>query len=166
MTIRVRAAPSYARRANLKARSLKLKPQTLDRLETPEAMKRLPLNQTNFTIHRERDMRALSRLALLLFCGLLLAGGFVFAAGQHFAAVHYGYKSEELRHERKRLVEEQRRLLLAREEATSPARLETEARRIGLQPVAPSQVGLTGEAEKDLPPTTAAIAAPAASLNH
>jgi hypothetical protein len=98
-------------------------------------MRRLPPNQPNFTIHREHDMRALGRLALLLFCGLVLAGGFVFAAGQHFAAVRYGYQSEALRRERTQLLEDQRRLLLAREEATSPTYLESAAREIGMQPL-------------------------------
>jgi cell division protein FtsL len=105
-------------------------------------MRRLPPNQPNFTIHRERDVRSLGRLALLLFCGLVLAGGFVFAAGQHFAAVRYGYQSEELRRERVRLLEEQRRLLLAREEAASPVRLESAARDLGMQPVQPAQMGV------------------------
>lgn len=105
-------------------------------------MRRLPQSQPNSTIRRERDMRALGRLTLLLFCGLILAGGFVFAATQHFAAVRYGYQSEELRRERAQLLEEQRRLLLAREEATSPTRLESAARELGMQPVQPAQVGV------------------------
>jgi cell division protein FtsL len=111
-----------------------------DKVKT--VMKRLPLNQPNFTVHRERDMRALGRLALLLCCGLVLASGFVFAAAQHFAAVRYGYKGEELRRERAQLLEEQRRLLLAREEATSPIRLENAARELGMQAVEPAQVGV------------------------
>ena len=69
-------------------------------------MRRVPSKQRNSTIHRDRDVRALSRLALLLFCGSVLAGGFVFAAQQHFAAVQYGYKSESLRLEREKLLEE------------------------------------------------------------
>ena len=130
-------------------------------------MRRLPLNQPNFTIHRERDGRALSRLALLLFSGLLMAGGFIFAAGQHFAAVRYGYQSEKLRHEREQLITEQRRLLLEREEASTPARLEGEARKLGLQPVAPGQMGQTGVAQRSLTPTaTAGMAAPSAALNR
>lgn len=130
-------------------------------------MRRLPLNQPNFTIHRERDGRALSRLALLLFSGLLMAGGFIFAAGQHFAAVRYGYQSERLRQEREQLITEQRRLSLEREEASAPARLESEARKLGLQPVAPGQMGQMGVAQQRLPPTTAAgMAAPSAALNR
>lgn len=131
-------------------------------------MRRLPLNQTNYFVHRERDMRALSRLALLLFSGLLLTGGFIFAAGQHFAAVQYGYESEKLRHEREQLVEKQRRLLLEREEASSLVRLETEARKLGLQPVAPSQIeiGIGAGGERKLPPATAALSAPSATLGR
>jgi cell division protein FtsL len=130
-------------------------------------MRRLPSTQRNFTITRERDRRAFSRLAFLLLCGLVLAGGFVFAAGQHFAAVRYGYKSEELRRERARLVEEQRRLILAREAATSPTQLERAAREIGLQPVQAAQVNVKKEVGGPLPPTASMLIGPsAAALNR
>ena len=108
-------------------------------------MKRLPPNHVNHKVHRERDISALSRLILLLFCGLALTSGFLFAAKQHFAAIQYGYKSEELRREHQRLLEEQRRLLLLKEEATSPVRLEPAAREIGLQPVQPGQIAVRKE---------------------
>ncbi len=129
-------------------------------------MKREPLNQPNFTIHRERDTRALSRMALLLFSGLLLAGGFIFAAGQHFAAVRYGYEGEKLRQDRELLIEEQRRLLLAREEASAPSRLEGEARKLGLQPVVSGQIGPASPSQKSLPQTATALAAPSTSLRR
>lgn len=129
-------------------------------------MKRIPLNQPNFTVFRERDTRALSRLALLLLSGLLLAGGFVFAAGQHFTAVQYGYESEILRREREQLIEQQRRLLLAREEVSAPYRLEGEARKLGLQPITPGQVGPKTAPVKRLPRTAAALAAPSTSLSR
>ena|SRR6266487_1900422 len=103
-------------------------------------MRRLPSNQRNSRIHRERDLRALSRLALLLFCGLVLASGFVFAAQQHFAAVQYGYRSESLRSERERLLEEQQQLLLKKEQASAPATLESAARKLGLRPLQPGQL--------------------------
>jgi hypothetical protein len=38
----------------------------------------------------------LSRLGLLLFCGILLCFGFVFAANQHFVAVQHGYETHSL----------------------------------------------------------------------
>ena len=62
-------------------------------------MQRLSSKQRNTNIRRERDFRELSRLALLLCCGLVLAVGFVFAARQHFVAVQYGYENENLRSE-------------------------------------------------------------------
>ena len=103
-------------------------------------MKRLPPDHPNSRIHREHDFSALARLALLLFFALALTGGFLFAARQHFAAIDYGYKSEELRREQQRLLAEQRQLLLAKEETSSPAVLDPAARQLGLQPIAPGQV--------------------------
>ena len=104
-------------------------------------MKRFPELQPNAKIRRSRDTTALSRLALLLFCGLVLAGGFVFAAKQHFAAVQFGYENESLRSERKRLLEENQRLALEKERATAPDKLEPAARRLGLMPARPGQIG-------------------------
>ncbi len=104
-------------------------------------MKRLPANQHNTRINRERDMRALSRLGLLLFCGAVLSGGFVFAAKQHFAAVKFGYNSEALRKEREQLLRENQQLSLEKEQASSPARLEAAARELGLKPLQARQVG-------------------------
>lgn len=103
-------------------------------------MRRMPQRHHNFGVRRERDRRALVRQALLLACCLLLAGGFVIAARQQFAAVQYGYRSEQLRREREQLLEEQRRLRLALEENSSPVQLERAAREIGLQPARASQI--------------------------
>jgi cell division protein FtsL len=103
-------------------------------------MRRVPSKQRNSRIHRDRDVRALSRLALLLFCGLVLATGFVFAAQQHFAAVEYGYKSESLRLERDKLLAEKQQLLLKKEQAFAPARLASQARELGLRPLQANQV--------------------------
>ena len=103
-------------------------------------MKRFPEHQLNAKVRRTRDATALSRLALLLFCGLVLAGGFVFAAKQHFAAVQHGYESEHLRVERKKLVEENQRLALDKERVTAPNKLEPAARRLGLKPAKPGQI--------------------------
>lgn len=110
-------------------------------------MKRFPEHQLNAKIRRSRDTSALSRLGLLLFCGLVLAGGFVFAAKQHFAAVQYGYEHESLRAERKKLIEENQRLTLEKERVIAPDKLEPTARRLGLQPARPGQIGSVGAKE-------------------
>lgn len=129
-------------------------------------MRRLPSNQKNYTVHRERDVRALLRLGLLLVCGLVLAGGFVYAAGQHFAAVQYGYKSEALRREQAQLLEEQRRLMLERERATTPEHLGAAAREIGMQPVQPAQIDPARNFEKTQTRVSPAFVSPSASLSR
>jgi cell division protein FtsL len=112
-------------------------------------MKRFPEYQQNTKVRRTRDANALSRLALLLFCALVLSGGFVFAAKQHFAAVQYGYENETLRNERKRLLEENQRLALEKERATAPDKLEPAARRLGLRPARPGQIGNRAQMHAD-----------------
>jgi hypothetical protein len=129
-------------------------------------MKRVPLEQRNSKIHRDRDVRALSRLALLLFCGLVLAGGFVFAAQQHFAAVDYGYRSEELRRERERLVAEQQQLMLKKEQAFAPAKLATQALELGLKPLLASQVGIQKASKPSQMPLAPALINPSASFQR
>jgi hypothetical protein len=117
----------------------------------------------NRKVRREHDINALSRLILLLFCGLALTSGFLLAAKQHFAAVQYGYKSEELRRENQQLLEERQRLLLMKEEATSPVRLEPAARGIGLQPVEPGQVAVRKTGKRN-DPHPAVVISSAASV--
>lgn len=129
-------------------------------------MQRLPSTQRNTKVHRERDVRALSRLVVLLCCGLVLAVGFVFAARQHFAAVQFGYESESLRRERQQLLAEQQRLLLEKEEASAPARLESAARQLGLKPLKASQVGTRRANEQSRLPLATALINPTASFKR
>ena len=129
-------------------------------------MRRVPSKQRNSQIHRDRDMRALSRLALLLLCGLVLAGGFMFAAQQHFAAIDYGYKSEGLRRERERLLEEKQHLMLKKEQAFAPARLAIQARELGLKPLLASQVGTQRASSRSQLPLAPALLTPSASLQR
>jgi cell division protein FtsL len=77
---------------------------------------------------------------MLLFSGLILAGGFVYAGVQHFAALKLGYETENLRKVRNQLVEDQHRFQLAHDTAVSPARLEQAARRLGMQPMQAAQI--------------------------
>ena len=106
-------------------------------------MRRVPQQHANSYVRRERDPRALARQALLLASCVVLAAGFVFAARQKIAAVQYGYRSEELRRERERLLEEQHRLLVAVEESSSPVHLERAARTLGLQTARAAQIGVS-----------------------
>ncbi len=103
-------------------------------------IRRVPSRQRNAPVARERDQDALLRLGLLLLCGLTLAGGFVYAGVQHFAALRIGYQTENLRRVRAQLAEDQRRFLLEREAAASPARLERAARQLGMQALQPAQI--------------------------
>lgn len=103
-------------------------------------IRRVPSRHQNYPIAREFDRAALARLGLLLVCALVIAGGFLYAGREHFLALHYGYETENLRKVHDQLAEEQRRFLLEREAALSPARLERAARELGMQPVQPGQL--------------------------
>jgi len=103
-------------------------------------IRRVPARQRNAPSVRENDSAAFLRLGLLLVCGLVLAGGFVYAGRQHFAALKYGYETESLRRERDQLADQQRRFLLQREAAASPVRLERAAKQLGMQPLQPAQI--------------------------
>jgi cell division protein FtsL len=103
-------------------------------------IRRLPSKQPNAIIVHSRDKNPIARFILLLLCGLLLAGGFVYAGGKHFASLRLGYQTEKLRVSLDNAREEQRRLLLEREAVSSPARLERAARQLGMQPLQPAQI--------------------------
>ena len=105
-------------------------------------MRRLPQQYANAYVRRERDPRVLRRQARLLAACLVLAVGFVIAVRQQIKAVEYGYKTEALRREREQLLDEQRSLLYALEEHSSPANLERAARemKLELQPARSAQI--------------------------
>jgi cell division protein FtsL len=103
-------------------------------------MRRLPQQYPNPHVRRQRDPRAARRQAILLVGCLVLACGFIYAVRQQILAVDYGYKTETLRREREELLDEQRRLLLAVEESSSPARLEEAGRELGMQPARAAQI--------------------------
>lgn len=68
-----------------------------------------------------------------LLSAFLVAGTF-FAAQQHFYVVDYGMKNSRLKKQIDDLEAEKRRLLLAREVASSPAELKRVAKRLGVVP--------------------------------
>lgn len=102
--------------------------------------RRMPQQYTRPHLRRERDPRAARRQMFLLAGCLVLAAGFVYAVRLQVAARGYGYKTEALRREREQLLDEQRRLLLAVEESSSPAQLEQAARELGMQPARAAQI--------------------------
>jgi len=112
-------------------------------------IRRVPAKHRNARVAREKDTEAFLRLGLLLVVGLGLTSGFVYAGRQHFAALRYGYETENLRRERDQLADQQRRLILQREEAASPVKLEQAAKRLGMQPLQAAQIDpLRQEANK------------------
>jgi uncharacterized protein HemX len=112
-------------------------------------IRRVPAKHRNARIAREKETEAFLRLGLLLVMGLGLTCGFVYAGRQHFAALRYGYETENLRRERDQLAEQQRRLILQREEAASPVKLEQAAKRLGMQALQAAQIDpLRQEANK------------------
>jgi cell division protein FtsL len=103
-------------------------------------MRRVPSKHRNRLAPRQKEQGAVGRLALLLLCGLVLASGFVYAGVQHFGALRLGYETQKLRSDLDKAQEEQKRLLMARETAVSPIRLEQAARQLGMQPMMPAQI--------------------------
>ena len=114
-------------------------------------MRRMPQQYANPHVRRERDPRAARRQVLLVGC-LVLAGGSSSPCGSRFEAVDYGYEAEALRREREQLLDEQRRLLLALEESSSPAQLEAAAREMGMQPARAAQIETASAREQRAEP--------------
>src|SRR5215210_4919731 len=74
-----------------------------------------------------------SFMLLVIVCAADVATGFFFAARQHFTSMEYGIKNTRLRDQLDDLQTEKRRLLLAREVASSPLSIRRAASAIGLR---------------------------------
>ena len=95
---------------------------------------------------RTKEMRAFS-IALSIFCLLVLC-----YAWQHFRSIEYGYKISELKSQRDSLVEMNRELHLEDASLRNPERIDTMARKLGLQsPQAGQVMRLDGSAEGSAP---------------
>lgn len=104
-------------------------------------MRRVPSRHRNRPrVVKEKDRHAVRRFSSLLTAAAILAVGFLYAGHQHFAALHLGYETEKLRNALTDAKEEQRRLTVQKEMATSPARLEQAARQLGMQPMQAAQL--------------------------
>ena len=74
-----------------------------------------------------------SFILLVLVCACVVATGFFFAARQHFTSMDYGIKNSKLREQLRNLEAEKRRLMLAREVASSPLAIRKAALGLGFR---------------------------------
>lgn len=98
--------------------------------------KKISKNKNTAQVRRERDPIPWRYCLLTLLCGLILVGGFFFAARQHFSSIDYGIKNSQLRKQKDELSTVQRQLLLAKEVALSPPEIKKVAKEIGLTEIA------------------------------
>jgi hypothetical protein len=97
---------------------------------------------------------------------LVLACGFLYAVRQQILAVDYGYKTEALRREREELLDEQRKLKLALEESSSPAKLEEAGRELGMQPARSAQIEAESGGRRAAPGVFVGTASAGAALGR
>ncbi len=103
-------------------------------------MPRKKLPNKNKTQRAERDSIPWRYCFLTLACGLILVGGFFFAARQHFSSIDFGIKNSRLRKQIEELEGSKRRLVLAKEIALSPAEIKKAAQKIGLREMTASNI--------------------------
>lgn len=93
--------------------------------------KNLSKNKNTKQIKRERDPIPWRYCILTLICGLVLVGGFFFAARQHFSSMDYGIKNSKLKKQKEDLEDTQRQLVLAKEKALLPEEIKKAAKKLG-----------------------------------
>jgi hypothetical protein len=95
-------------------------------------------NSNKSPVKRERDPLPWRYCILTLVCGLILVGGFFYAARQHFSAIDYSIKNAKLRQQKEKLESEQRQLHLVREIALAPVQIKKAAKKIGCRILRPT----------------------------
>ncbi len=113
----------------------------------------LPENESAKRVQREKDPIPWRYCLLTLVFGVLLVGGFFFAARQHFSAIDYGIRNAELRKQRNDLESAQRRLTLAKEKALSYEDLEKTAQQIGLVKLGSQAVEIVSDVKESVQKT-------------
>lgn len=83
---------------------------------------------------RNREIATFSATSLVLFLLVMIY------AWQHFSAVEYGYKIEQLKSQRDTIAEANRALRLEQASLSDPERIDVLARRMGLSSPQPGQV--------------------------
>ena len=117
-------------------------------------MKRNSLTPKKENVRREQDPIPWRYCLLTLVCGLLLVGGFFWAARQHFSAMDFGIKNAKLRQQKENLEADQRRLYLTREISLSPVEIKKVAKKIGLQDLTAESIEVISSIKDSVVPQT------------
>ncbi|MEW6730672.1 MAG: hypothetical protein AB1489_04980 [Acidobacteriota bacterium] len=87
----------------------------------------------NTPVRRRHNQTRPWWLYISIVLGFTIAYGFIMAARYHFNAVELGYQTEELKRQRAKLEQCQRKLELELARRTAPQRLDKRARQQGLE---------------------------------
>jgi cell division protein FtsL len=105
---------------------------------TPEVYFAKPIDNSRLVkVENPQKSREMKHFGVALGCLFLLVMAF---AWQHFKAIEYGYKIETLRLQRDGLMEMNRALRLEEASLRDPERIDTLARKLGLQSPQAGQV--------------------------
>lgn len=104
--------------------------------------------KTHKKIRREKDPIPWRYCLTTLACGLFLVIGFFGAARQHFSSIDYGIKNSRLRKQVAELEAENRRLMLSKEIALSPAEIKKYAKKIGMVELSASNIEIFSTREE------------------
>lgn len=107
-------------------------------LGTPEIYFRKAIDNSRLVkVEDPRRAREMKQFGFALCCLFLLVMGY---ALQHFRAIEYGYKIEALRSQREGLTDINRALRLEVASLRNPERIDSMARKLGMQSPQPGQV--------------------------
>ncbi|MCU0239097.1 MAG: hypothetical protein MUC29_06615 [Pyrinomonadaceae bacterium] len=113
----------------------------------------LPENESANRVKREKDPIPWRYCILTLVFGVLLVGGFFFAARQHFGAVNLSMENDKLRKQRDELETGNRRLVLEKEKSLSYEELEKTAHQIGLVKLGSQAVAVVSDVKETVTKT-------------
>ena len=130
---------------------------------TPEVYFAKPIDNSRLVkVEDPAHGREMKQFGFALCCLFLLVMTYAF---QHFKAIEYGYKIESLKSQRDRLVDNNRDLRLQDASLRDPARIDTLARRMGLQSPQAGQVIRMDSAAPDSSTPVMASMAPVAVIS-
>lgn len=126
---------------------------------TPEVYFTKPIDNSRLVkVEDAGRSREMKHFSIALCCLFLLVMTY---AWQHFKAIEYGYKIESLKTQRDGLAEMNRALRLEEASLRDPERIDTLARRLGLQS---PQAGQVIRMDSDLPDANASVLASVVSV--